>query len=53
MKKGKMILLTGLAAAMMVMGAWAPTATQVDHSNIMVADSGAGQYSIPTILPPL
>lgn len=53
MKKGKLILLTGLAATMMVMGAWAPTATQVDHSNPVVAGSSVQQNSIPTILPPL
>ncbi|QHJ72060.1 hypothetical protein [Planococcus halotolerans] len=53
MKKGKLILLTGLAAAMMVMGAWAPTASQVDHSDAVVASGGVQENSIPTILPPL
>lgn len=53
MKKGKLILLTGLAAAMMVMGAWAPAASQADHSNAVVATGGVQESSIPTILPPL
>lgn len=53
MKKGKLILLTGLAAAMMVMGAWSPTASQVDNSGAVVASGDVQKSSIPTILPPL
>lgn len=53
MKKEKLILLTGLAAAMMAMGAWAPTASQGDHSDLVVAYGGVQESSIPTILPPL
>lgn len=53
MKKGKLILLTGLAVAMMAMGAWAPTASQVDGSDAVVASGDVGKSSIPTILPPL
>ena len=53
MKKGKLILLTGLAAAMMVMGAWAPAASQVDNADAVVALGGVQESSIPTILPPL
>ncbi len=51
MKKGKLILLTGLAAVIVAMGAWAPAASQEDHSDAVVASGGA--HSIPTILPPL
>ncbi|HSJ39033.1 MAG TPA: hypothetical protein VK945_12560 [Planococcus sp. (in: firmicutes)] len=53
MKKGKLILLTGLAAAMMVMGAWAPAASQVDGFDAAVASGAVQEKSIPTILPPL
>jgi len=53
MKKGKLILLAGVAAAMMVMGAWAPAATQVDKYDAVVASGDVEKSSIPTILPPL
>ncbi|WP_422122569.1 hypothetical protein DHX103_12275 [Planococcus sp. X10-3] len=52
MKKVKLILLAGLAAAMMVAGAWAPTANHVEKNDSVVA-FGIQQSSIPTILPPL
>ncbi|WP_154706075.1 hypothetical protein [Planococcus salinarum] len=53
MKKAKLILLTGVAAAMMVMGAWAPAASQVDGSTAVAASGDVQENSIPTILPPL
>lgn len=53
MKKAKLILLTGLAAAMMVMGAWSPAASQPDSPDAVVASGGVQESSIPTILPPL
>lgn len=53
MKKWKLILMTGLAAAMVVMAAGAPTASQVEQSNTVVASGGVQESSIPTILPPL
>jgi len=53
MTKGKLILLAGLAVAMMVMGAWAPTASQEDGFDAVVASGGVQESSIPTILPPL
>ena len=53
MKKVKLMLLTGLAAAVVAMGAWAPAATQVDSSDAVVAYGDVQANSIPTILPPL
>lgn len=53
MKKTKLILLTVLAAALMVMGAWAPAASQVNSFDAAVASGGVQESSIPTILPPL
>ena len=53
MKRTKMILFAGLVAAMMVVGAWAPTASQTDNSDSVVAAGSMNQNSIPTILPPL
>ena len=53
MKKGKLILMTALAAALLVIGAWAPTASQVEGSDTVIASGGVQENSIPTILPPL
>lgn len=53
MKKVKLVLLTGLAMAMMVMGAWTPSASQVDSFDTVAASGGVQESSIPTILPPL
>ncbi|MFD1032302.1 hypothetical protein [Metaplanococcus flavidus] len=53
MNKAKLILLTGLAAAIVVMGSWAPMSNQVDNQETIIASGNVQQSSIPTILPPL
>lgn len=53
MKKGRLMLLAGLAAFMMTVGAWAPMAGQVDSQDTVVAFEDEQVNTIPTILPPL
>lgn len=53
MKKMKLLLLTGLAAVLMVFGTVAPSSSQPNDANTLVATGDVQKDSIPTILPPL
>lgn len=53
MKKTKLILLSGVTAAIVLIGAWVPFAAEVDNTATVIASGELQESSIPTILPPL